>query len=229
MTKVAIVLGVGPGIGGNLALKWAKEGYKVVCVCRTEEKCEDWAKQCGGVSIPGDVTREDQMEGVFATAAKYGTIETVLFNSGSGVFKQWTETSHEELEKCLATNIKGLFIVAHLVWKYMETTGGTFGITGATASLRGKPFTCAFAASKGGQRMMAQGLARDLGKKGIHVFYAIIDGIVDLPTTKERFPQIPEEKYMSPAAIAQQYWNVHVQDKSVWTFEIDLRPMLEDW
>ena len=73
----------------------------------------------------------------------------------------------------------------------MVATGGTFGITGATASLRGKPFTCAFAAGKGGQRMMAQGLARDLGKQGIHVFYVIIDGLVDLQTTRDRMPQFP--------------------------------------
>ena len=39
--------------------------------------------------------------------------------------------------------------------------------------------------------MMAQGLARDLGKQGIHVFYVIIDGIVDLQSTRDRMPQFP--------------------------------------
>lgn len=87
-------------------------------------------------------------------------------------------------------------------------------MTGATASLRGKPFTTGFAPAKGAQRLLAQALARDLGPKGVHVGLFIIDGRVT---------------EMKPDAIAETYWNVATQPKSCWSFETELRPSTENW
>jgi len=95
-------------------------------------------------------------------------------------------------------------------------------VTGATASLRGKPFTVGFAPPKGAQRLMAQSLARDLGPKGVHVGLFIIDGQIgdaggDDPTK------------LDPNAIAETYWSVANQSKTCWSFETEVRPAVENW
>ena len=100
--------------------------------------------------------------------------------------------------------------------------GGVVGITGATASLRGKPMTFGFAPAKAAQRMMAQSLARELGPKNVHVFYSIIDGLV-------RSGAEEGGKYMNPQDIAANYWQVATQNRSAWTHEIDMRPFSETW
>lgn len=96
-----------------------------------------------------------------------GPIEYLCYNAGSGVFKTYDEITHEEFEMCWRINTYGLLITSQVLAPRMVARGrGTIGITGATASLRGKPFTSGFASSKAAQRSLAQSLARDLGPKG---------------------------------------------------------------
>ena len=87
----------------------------------------------------------------------------------------------------------------------------------------GKPFTAAFAAAKSAQRMLSQSLARDLGPKNIHVFYVIVDGLVD----KNEAPGTEQPGRLDPNAIAETYWNLAQQPKSCWTFELDVKPSID--
>ena len=89
--------------------------------------------------------------------------------------------------------------------------------------------TTGFAAAKAAQRSLSQSLARDLGPKGVHVFYAIIDGGIDNPRTRDRQPDNPIESRLNADDIADSYWAVANQKRSAWTFEIDLRPHIENW
>jgi len=95
-------------------------------------------------------------------------------------------------------------------------------VTGATASLRGKPFTVGFAPQKGAQRLMSQSLARDLGPKGIHVGLFIIDGQVGKVG-------VSDPTKLDPDAIANAYWSVANQDRTAWSFETEVRPSVENW
>ena len=83
---------------------------------------------------------------------------------------------------------------------YLLRGDGALIITGATASLRGKPFTTAFAPGKAAQRSLAQSLARQYGKHGVHVALVIVDGMVDLPGNRERMPDTPREAFVCPGA-----------------------------
>ena len=89
----------------------------------------------------------------------------------------------------------------------------------------------ASSSAKFGLRAKAQSLARDQGPKGIHVVHTIIDGAIDHPWIKENFPDTYKLKevdgILNPDLIAQTYYNLHLQEKSVWTQEIDLRPYIE--
>ena len=87
----------------------------------------------------------------------------------------------------------------------------------------------AFASAKAAQRSLAQSMARDLGPKGIHVGYLIIDGIIDLERTRTRMPDKADDYFMKPDAIANSVFALTQQDRSAWTFELDLRPFGERW
>ena len=178
----------------------------------------------GVVALQADVTNEERMKAVVEEIqTRFGRIEALVYNAGSGVFKKYEDLSVAELEKSFAINTSGLLIAAKLVCPSMVAAGGgVLAVTGATASLRGKPFTAGFAPAKAAQRMLAQSLARDLGPKNVHVFYNIIDGGV-------RPGAVDGGKHMDPDDIAETYWRVAQQKRSAWTFEVDLRPFCENW
>ena len=140
---------------------------KVVVTRRGEVSQDVMDKEChpGVVAIAADVTDQVRMEAVVKEVeSRFGIIKTLIYNAGSGVFKKYDSLTVAELEKSFAINTSGLLIAAKLCApKMIEAGGGVIGITGATASLRGKPFTAGFAPAKAAQRMLAQSLARDLG------------------------------------------------------------------
>ena len=74
-------------------------------------------------------------------------------------------------------------------------------------------------------------MARELGPKGIHVASVIIDGMIDSPRMRERFPErinmLPQEGMLRPDDIAETYLHIHEQPRNAWTFETDLRPWAE--
>lgn len=223
---VCLVLGGGAGIGYSVARRWAKEGHQVVVTRRGEVSQDVMDKEChpGVVAIAADVTDQVRMEAVVKEVeARFGIIKTLIYNAGSGVFKKYDSLTVAELEKSFAINTSGLLIAAKLCAPRMiEAGGGVIGVTGATAALRGKPFTAGFAPAKAAQRMMAQSLARDLGPQGVHVFYTIIDGMV-------RAGAEVGGKHMDPEDIAETFWRTATQNKSAWSFEVDMRPFCENW
>lgn len=103
-------------------------------------------------------------------------------------------------------------------------------LTGATASIKGSANFSAFAAAKFGLRALGQSLAREWGPKGIHVSHFIIDGIIVTDRTDSLLGKdyAPESR-MDADAIAQVYLDTARQPRSVWGFEIDLRPSAEKW
>jgi NADP-dependent 3-hydroxy acid dehydrogenase YdfG len=167
--QVAAVLGVGPGIGGAVARKWAQQGYAVACVARTAEKAETLAKELGNGSAgyACDVSDAAQLAQVVGRIeAELGEIDALIYNAGSGVFKGYEEITHDEFRRSWEVNTFGLLAAAQLVCPKMAARGrGVVAVTGATASLRGRPATAGFAAAKAAQRSLAQTLARDLGPK----------------------------------------------------------------
>jgi NAD(P)-dependent dehydrogenase (short-subunit alcohol dehydrogenase family) len=108
---------------------------------------------------------------------------------------------------------------------------GTILFTGATASIRGASHFAAFAAAKNGLRAVAQSMARELGPKGIHVAHVVIDGMIDTAAVRARFAErvkdLGADAMLDTGAIAELYYQIHVQPRTAWTFEADLRPFGE--
>jgi NAD(P)-dependent dehydrogenase (short-subunit alcohol dehydrogenase family) len=110
---------------------------------------------------------------------------------------------------------------------------GTIVFTGATASLRGRPATVAFASAKAGLRSIAQSLARAYGPKGIHVAHVVIDGAIAGEKIRKGLPQyaerLGEDGMLDLDGLAEAYWFLHTQPKTTWTHELDVRPWKESW
>ena len=232
MKKVCVIAGVGPGNGASLSRRFSAEGYTVVMLARNQDYLDSLSR---GIpeSIPMvcDVREPDAIKAVFSQIHdQAGSVDTLVYNAGSGQWTSVMETSTEGLHSSWATNTLGLLVCAQQVIPGMsERDEGNIMVIGATASLRGGAQSTAFASAKAAQRSLAQSMARDLGPKGIHVGYLIIDGIIDLERTRTRMPDKADDYFMKPDAIANSVFALTQQDRSAWTFESDLRPFGERW
>jgi len=229
--RIALVVGVGPGLGTATARRLHADGYQVAVASRNAERLGGLAQELGGLAVSIDATDADSVEsGIAAVQEALGPIHTVVWNVGGGVFGTLETVDTDGLDLALGTNTRGLFVLAKRLLPEMAERGdGALIITGATASLRGKPFTTAFAAGKAAQRSLAQSLAREWGPKGVHVALVIVDGMVDLPSTRERMPDRADETFLSPDGFADTVSFLLGQARSAWTFELDLRPHVEAW
>ena len=229
--KNALIVGVGPGLGGAAAKRLAADGYRVAVAARDVDKQSDIATETDGLAVAMDATDPSSIEaGIARVEEEFDEIHTVVWNVGGGGFGDLEKVGIEALELSFDTNTRGLFVLAKRLVPAMAARGdGALIITGATASLRGKPFTTAFAAGKAAQRSLAQSLARQYGKQGVHVALIIIDGMVDLPSTRARMPDTPQEAFVSPEGFADAVSFLLHQRRGAWTFELDIRPHVENW
>ena len=232
MSKLCVITGVGAGNGASFSRRFTREGYQVVMLARNLAYLETLAKEIpGSVAMECDVRDPGAIQQVFARIhEEIGTVDTLIYNAGAGEWASIMDTSLEGMESSWATNTLGLVACAQQVIPSMTENGeGNIMVIGATASLRGGAQSTAFASAKAAQRSVAQSMARDLGPKGIHVGYLIIDGIIDIERTRERFPDRADDFFMQPDAIADSVYALTQQDRSAWAFEIDLRPYGEKW
>lgn len=232
MSKLCVITGVGAGNGASFSRRFTREGYRVVMLARNLTYLETLAKEIpGSVAMECDVRDPDAIRDVFARIhEEIGTVDTLIYNAGAGEWASIMDTSLEGMQSSWATNTLGLVACAQQVIPSMTENGeGNIMVIGATASLRGGTQSTAFASAKAAQRSVAQSMARDLGPKGIHVGYLIIDGIIDIERTRERFPDRADDFFMQPDAIADSVYALTQQDRSAWAFEIDLRPYGEKW
>lgn len=223
---VCVVVGVGPKNGRAFAKRFADEGYAVALLSRSTEYTGALADEIGGRAYACDVTDPDAINDTFSRIRDdLGDVEVLLYNAGSGKFGTFDDVPDEEFEKGWQINVRGLLQSTRAVVGPMRKRGrGAIIITGATASLRGKPFTAAFASAKAAQRSLAQSFARQLGPEGIHVALVIVDGKIgtDDETSNER-------EFLRPRDIAETVHHLAMQPKSAWSFEVDVRPFGESW
>lgn len=229
---LCVIVGFGPGNGAAFCRRFLKEGYQVAILARNLDYLEDYAANLNDVfPFRCDVCEADGIKPVFARIQdELGVPDVVIYNAGSGVWGSAMEITVDDFEMAWRINALGLLCVAKEIAPVMiENGGGSLLVTGATASLRGGANFAAFASAKAAQRNLTQSLARSLGKQGLHVVLVIIDGIIDMPRTREMLPDKPDSLFMQPDSIAEAYYHLSRQERSAWTFELDLRPAEETW
>jgi len=223
--QVCVVAGVGPGIGEHVARRFSAAGCKVALLARHADRLANISQTIPrSKPYPCDVTDAAQVKATFAAIhAEMGDVDALIYNVGGGSWHTYENVSAEALTMDFKTNALGLLLTTQEVGAGMVGRGhGVIGVTGATSSWRGLPQTAGFAPGKFASRGLAQSLARDLGPKGVHVFHVVVDGGVHSPQDSTVQPRAPPEMWMHPEDIAETYYNLAVQPRSAWTFELSL-------
>lgn len=238
------IIGAGDFIGSAIAKKFAAEGYTVFVGRRTAEKLEPLKREieaAGGACEARalDARREDEVTAFLQAADAHAPLEVVIANPGANVYFPILETTERVFFKVWEMACKAGFLTGREAARIMLKHGkGSIFFTGATASMRGGSGYAAFASAKGGLRMLAQAMARELGPQNIHVAHLVIDAGVDTSFVRDRIAQargadiaanLPPDVLMEPTSIANAYWALHQQSRDAWTFEMDLRPFGETW
>ncbi len=229
---VCAILGVGPGNGMACARKFDDAGYAVALCARRGDKMAQYANELSDAKgYTCDVGDQDSLgTALAAIKADMGPIDTLIYNAGSANFGSVDDLEPNDLQRGFSINAIGLFSAAKFVLPQMREAGhGNIVVVGAGAALRGRPGTIAFAASKAAQRSVAQSLARQLGPENIHVAYLVLDGAIDLETTKAMMSDKPDTFFLAASGIASAALDLVQQDRQAWSFEIDLRPFGETW
>ena len=230
---VAVVTGVGPGLGAALVRRFAA-GHAVAMLARKADYLKSLAAELrkGGapaLDLPCDVSNHAQMTEAFRAIRKeLGEPEVLLYNAGSGTFGTITEITSEQYEADWRVNAFGAFVAAKEVAPAMIARGrGTMLFTGATAGVKAGAKSVSFGPAKFAMRGLAQSLARDLGPRGIHVAWINVDGSIDIPGARGLKPSLKDGDFLKPEAIAETYWHLAHQDPSAWTMELEVRPFKE--
>src|SRR5215467_15670129 len=229
---ICLISGVGPGTGSALARRFAEGGYRVALLARSEERLAALEKQLPNASgYRCDVSDPAQVEAVASAVERdLGNPSVFVHNAVGGAFGTFLEIDPKILNRNFQVNTMGLLYLARRFAPAMVSTGkGAIVATGNTSALRGKPGFAGFAPTKAAQRILAEAMARDLGPKGVHVAYIVIDAVIDVPWARERFKTKPDDFFIAPAAIADEAWHVAKQPRSAWSFNVEVRPYAETW
>ena len=231
--EVCAVVGVGEGLGAALALRFAQR-YKVALIARGNAVIDQVAAKIRGeggiaVSICSDATVEAEVSAAHERITReIGPLEILIYNGGRRPMGTLLETTPEVFEQAWRLHTFGAFLWSRQVAAQMLARGGgAILITGATAGIRPWPNSAAFAPAKFAVRGLAQVMSRDLHPKGIHVAYVNVDGGIDMPLLRKFRPDAKDDDLLKPSAIADAFWYLAHQDRSVWSHELDVRPFKE--
>lgn len=240
-TGVAFITGVGPGTGVAIAKKFATMGYKTAMLARGADRLTSIEKELTDQGFVAkayacDVSDRAACEAVVEQVRKdFGKPSVFVHNAvqaaGAGYdILKWTE---EDLTGNFQVNMLSYVrFVKLLAPDMVEANGGAIVTTGNTSAHRGKANFGAFAATKAGQRVLAESAARHLGPKGVHVAYLTIDAaIAGTPPAQMMIKnaKVKADFFINPSAIAEECFHLTQQDRSAWTFDHWIRPFGETW
>jgi len=232
MNPLAIITGVGPGAGAALARRFHQGGYRIAMLARDGERLAKLqAELAGAIPVACDVADPAALSSALARIeAEAGPPKVVIHNAVGGAFGSFQEIEPAVLERNFQVNVMALLHLARSVApKMVENGGGALIVTGNTSSLRGKAKFAGFAPTKAAQRILAESIAREMGPQGLHVAYLMIDAVIDVPWTRERYRDAADDFFIRPAAIADEAWHIAHQDRSAWSFLTEVRPFAETW
>ena len=230
--KVCLITGVGPGTGASLARRFARGGYQIAMLARDKERLRELESEIQeSKGFVCDVSDEIAVTNVVnSVVSEIGQPEILIHNAVGAVFGNFMEIDPADLNANFQTNVMGLCYLSRLLAPAMITAGkGAIIASGNTSALRGKANFAGFAPTKAAQRIFAESLARELGPKGIHVAYVLIDAVIDLKWTREWLPDKPDEYFIQPDDIAETTYQVAHQPRSAWSFNVEVRPFGENW
>lgn len=229
INETALIVGVGPGYGFELARRFAASGMRVGLASRNAERLDDLVKElesigCQVVAYGCDATHEKSVQTLFSrVSADLGTPHLVVYAVQGFCPGKLVDTEVAAFEESWRQNCLGGFIVAREAARAMvPLKRGSIILTGSTSSLIGRASHLNLAVGKFGLRAVAQVLAREISSFGVHIAHVVIDADVkESDAFDESFPQ------SEPQHLADAVFNLHRQPRTAWTSEMDFRPWNE--
>jgi NADP-dependent 3-hydroxy acid dehydrogenase YdfG len=230
--KICVITGVGPGTGASLARRFAAGGYKVAMLARNAMRLVALESEIPGTrAFVCDVSNEASVKAAALNIEReLGSADIVIHNAVGGAFGTFLDIDPKVLNQNFQTNTMGLLHIAQAFVPAMIARGaGALIATGNTSAQRGRAGFAGFAPTKAAQRILAEAIARDAGPKGVHVAYVVIDAVIDVPWARERFKDKPQDFFIKSTAIADEVFHIAHQDRSAWSFNVEIRPFGETW
>src|ERR1700730_6509582 len=233
--RVAVVAGVGRGIGARFVETFALDGYRVAALARNANSLEEIRKGLGAMAercvfLTTDITDQEQVKKTFARVRnELGPVNLLICNAGRGAKRgSFLDITPQDFLKNLHGQAFGPFLCAkEAIPDMLAHGGGTVAYVGATSSVKGLAKSSAFATGKFALRALAQCNAREFGPQGIHVFHVIIDGGIDnVPLGEDR--EVKPGR-LDSRAIARVVAQAVAQPRDAWMHEFDIRPSVENF
>jgi NAD(P)-dependent dehydrogenase (short-subunit alcohol dehydrogenase family) len=202
----------------------------IALAARNPNKLSELADKTGAKVYACDASQSDEVAALFSqVVSDLGTPHVVVYNPGGRLAGPVTDIDPDGVREVLLVGCFGGFLVGQQAAKHMAAAGrGSILFTGASASVKGYANSSSFAMAKFGLRGLAQSMARELAPQNIHVAHFVIDGGISHPNGPTNKASDSDE-WMDPDAIADTYFNIHRQHRSAWTWEVELRPWVENF
>ncbi|MPZ47250.1 MAG: SDR family NAD(P)-dependent oxidoreductase [Betaproteobacteria bacterium] len=227
MNKTALIVGAGSGLSAALARALAARGYRCALAARNVEKLAALCTETGAVALACNAAEPESVDRLFAQLdERIGVPGVVVYNPSGRVRGPLIDLGPAKVAEALAVSAYGGFLVAQAAVKRMlPHKQGAILFTGASASIKGYAHSAAFAMGKFALRGLAQSMARELAPQGIHVAHVVIDG--GIRSAQRPVPADNPDSLLDPEAIAQTYMHLIEQQRSAWSWEVELRPWVE--
>ena len=228
--KIALIVGAGSGLSASLARKFSSEGMQVALAARDIKKLASLINEIDATAYRCNTSEPNSVQDLFSSVqADIGDPEVVIFNASKRVRGEITEINADEVRDAILTTCYGGFLVGQEASKIMLKSGhGTIMFTGASAGIKGFAKSATFAMGKFGLRGLAQSMARELHPQNIHVVHVVVDGGIKSMDKNSSSGQ-PADNWLLPDAIADTYYHLYTQHRSAWTWEIEVRPWVENF
>ncbi|GGP19689.1 SDR family NAD(P)-dependent oxidoreductase [Silvimonas iriomotensis] len=213
--RSVLIAGYSAGFGAALARHFEAAGYTVIKASRSGD----------GEQL--DLTDETAVHQWFSCLDRdYPPLAGVIHNVMAFLREPLLSTTAAQLESVWRASVMSAFLLTREAVPRLESQGGgTLIYSGASGSRRAGPGFAAFSSAKFALRGFAQAVAREHGARGIHAVSVIIDGLIASDKTAARFPGSDPQRMINPDDLAAQYLELFRQPASVWTQELDIRPM----
>ena len=235
---VCAIIGAGDGLGRALAGKFASRGFDVALVSRTGQGSAAAFEAATACEVNvrrffADAARPETIEAALAAVAnEMGDVEVLIYNvRGEFTACEPLDMTFGMLDEIHRIEVVGAFAAAKSVLPAMiDRKRGSVFFSSATAAFRGSQTHPLYSIGKFGLRALSQSLTKAYAKHGVHIVHVRLDCNLDVPYMRAlQGDGYDTDLLANPDDVAESYWLAHLQPKSAWSNEIELRPCTEAW
>ena len=202
--KIVVVTGASSGVGEASARRFAAEGAKVVVAARTAAKIEALAREIGGLAVPTDVTRLEDLERlVEKTIAAYGRIDVLVNNAGFNSRGEFDTLAPEAIASVLDTNLKAPLLLTRLAMPHLRASRGVVVNVASIAGHVPLPGESPYCASKWGLRGFTFAVRAEMSSAGV-ALCAVSPGPIATPFVLDDIDHTPDLVFSQPFLTAEQ-------------------------